>query len=281
MGSVTRGKTAANRLRRVDALIALLEEPLLRRADGEFASALFVDLGFGAEPTTTLESAERFRRIRPDLRVLGVEIDPDRVAAARPFEDDRTFFRLGGFNLPLEPGESVRLIRAFNVLRQYDEAEVAEAHHLLAASLLPGGLLIEGTSEPHGRHWVAHLLRASGGEELTAEALVFGTSFRADFDPAFFQPVLPKSLIHRVVPGEPIHAFLEGWKRAARATVGESAWGARRWFIAAADAMAAEGWDLDLQAPTPRARLLAVAFARPVLNRTQALDPASQFLRER
>jgi len=247
VGSATRGKTAANRLRRVDALIALLEEPLLRRSDGEFARAFFVDLGFGAEPTTTLESATRLRRIRPDLRVLGVEIDPERVAAAKPFEDALTLFRLGGFNLPLEAGESVRLIRAFNVLRQYDEQEVLEAHRLLGETLLPGGLLVEGTSEPHGRHWVAHLLRRGETPALRMEGLVFGTSFRAGFDPAAFQPVLPKSLIHRVVPGEPIHAFFEDWKRAARDTVGMSSQGAKRWFIAAADRLSEAGWKLDLR----------------------------------
>jgi hypothetical protein len=247
VGSATRGKTAANRLRRIDALISLLEEPLLRRSDGEFARARFVDLGYGAEPTTTLETAARLRRIRPDLRVLGVEIDPVRVAAARPFEDERTSFRLGGFNLPLESGESVRLIRAFNVLRQYDEAEVAEAHDLLAAALLPGGLLVEGTSEPHGRHWVAQLLRKLEAGGLRSEALVFGTSFRAGFDPAAFQPVLPKSLIHRVVPGEPVFDFFEDWKRAARDTVGEKSWGARRWFIAAADRLGELGWNVDLR----------------------------------
>ena len=247
VGTATRGKTAANRLRRVDALIALLEEPLLRRCDGEFARACFVDLGFGAEPTTTLESAARLRRIRPDLRVLGVEIDPGRVEAAKPFEDALTVFRLGGFNLPLEAGESVRLIRAFNVLRQYDEKEVIEAHRLLGGALLPGGLLVEGTSEPQGRHWVAHLLRREETPSLRAEALVFGTSFRAGFDPAAFQPVLPKSLIHRVVPGERIHAFFEDWKRAARDTVGESSWGAKRWFVAAADRLSESGWKLDLR----------------------------------
>lgn len=245
VGAATRGKTAANRLRRIDALIALLEEPLLRRRSGDFARACFVDLGYGAEPTTTLESAARFRRIRPDLRVIGVEIDPERVAAAKPFEDALTSFRLGGFNLPLQAGECVRLIRAFNVLRQYDETEVAEAHGFLAAALLPGGLLVEGTSEPHGRHWVAELLRKRAEGGLRSEALVFGTSFRAGFDPAAFQPVLPKSLIHRVVPGEPVFAFFEDWKRAARDTVGEKSWGAKRWFVAAADRLAGLGWSVD------------------------------------
>ena len=244
MGRSTRGKTAANRLRRVDALVLLHDEPLLRREDGAFRDALFVDLGFGAEPTTTLESARRFRRVNPRLPVLGVEIDPERVAAARPHAEERTQFRLGGFELPLVEGETVRLIRAFNVLRQYDEPEVAEAHELLARRLLPGGLLVEGTSEPHGRHWVAHLLRRHE-EGLRPEALCFGTSFRAGFDPAAFRPVLPKSLIHRVVEGEPIHAFFEDWKRAAAETAGESTWGAKRWFAAAAERLLERGWRID------------------------------------
>lgn len=244
LGRPTRGKTAANRLRRVDALVLLHDEALLRRSEGAWHEALFVDLGFGDEPTTTLESARRFRRVNPHLPVLGVEIDPERVEAARPHEDERTHFRLGGFELPLLEEETVRLVRAFNVLRQYDAREVAEAHELLARSLLPGGLLLEGTSEPHGRHWVAHLLRR-GEHALAHEALCFGTSFRAGFDPAAFQPVLPKSLIHRVVEGEAVHAFFEAWKQAARESSGESTWGARRWFAAAAERLVEQGWRLD------------------------------------
>ncbi|MEZ4769306.1 MAG: class I SAM-dependent methyltransferase [Caldilineales bacterium] len=97
------------------------------------------------------------------MKVLGVEIDPERVATARPYADERTAFRLGGFNLPLRPGETVRCIRAFNVLRQYEEADVAAAYDLMARSLLPGGLLIEGTSEPYGRLWVANVARRREG----------------------------------------------------------------------------------------------------------------------
>ena len=36
--------------------------------------------------------------------------------------------KMSGFNLPLRPGESVRLIRAFNVLRQYQERDFAPAY---------------------------------------------------------------------------------------------------------------------------------------------------------
>ena len=155
-GQVTRGKTARNRLRQVDHFMLRYDPGLLTRVDGDFADALFVDLGYGAEAVTTLESAERFRRLNPGLKVLGVEIDPQRVAAALPFADSRTFFRLGGFNLPLQPGETVRLIRAFNVLRQYEEHEVASAWEQMARGVLPGGLLIEGTSNPTGAIWAAN-----------------------------------------------------------------------------------------------------------------------------
>jgi len=162
-GQPTRGKTAANRLRRVDIFASLSDPALLKRQDGAFARALFVDLGCGAEPTTTLESAERFRRLNPSLPVLGAEIDPLRVAAAEPLADGLTAFRLGGFDLPLAAGESLRMVRAFNVLRQYDEREFAPAYARLAQYVLPGGLMIEGTSDPYGRlTWPAARVNLGG-----------------------------------------------------------------------------------------------------------------------
>src|SRR5688500_528286 len=158
-GQPTRGKTASNRLRRVDNFLLLYEPSLLTRTDGPFARALFVDLGYGFDARTTLESADRFRRLNPDLPILGVEIDKERVEAALPYADEKTFFRLGGFNLPLKDGEQVRLIRAFNVLRQYEEKDFAPAYERLARYVPPGGLMIEGTSTPYGQIWVANLAR--------------------------------------------------------------------------------------------------------------------------
>src|SRR5512146_1189674 len=158
-GQPTRGKTAANRLRRVDNFLLLYEPSLLTRTDDLFARALFVDLGYGFDPRTTLESATRFRRLNPDLPILGVEIEKERVESALPYADDKTFFRLGGFNLPLKEGEHVRLIRAFNVLRQYDEKDFAPAYERLAQYVLPGGLMVEGTSTPYGQVWCANLAR--------------------------------------------------------------------------------------------------------------------------
>jgi len=248
-GQPTRGKTAANRLRRVDHFLLLYDAPLIRRNDGAYAGAFFVDLGYGAEPSTTLESAVRLRRANPQLRVLGVEIDPARVGAAQLYSDSTTCFRLGGFNLPLVAAqdERVRVVRAFNVLRQYDEGAVAAAYAELAHYILPGGLLIEGTSDPHGRLWVANVLRRQAAATWAAEALVFSTNFRPPFAPADFQAVLPKNYIHRMSPGEPIHALLEMWKAAAQRTSSERVWGERRWFLAAARALRASGARVDIR----------------------------------
>ncbi|HET59219.1 MAG TPA: class I SAM-dependent methyltransferase, partial [Chloroflexi bacterium] len=153
-GVITRGKTAHNRLRRVDTFVLLYARECLTSPD-----ALFVDLGYGEEAITTLESAQRFRKVNGRLPVVGVEIDPGRVAAGKPFEDEQTSFRLGGFNLPLREGECPTVIRAFNVLRQYNQSDVMPAWQTLAASMADGGLLIEGTSDPFGRIWTANLIQ--------------------------------------------------------------------------------------------------------------------------
>jgi hypothetical protein len=253
-GQPTRGKTARNRLRRVDSFLLAYDPGLLSRTDGPFEKAFFVDLGYGQEPITTLESAKRMRQVNPGLFVLGVEIDRDRVASAQPYADARTFFRLGGFNLPLQAWpdgtpESVRLVRAFNVLRQYDEAAVTEAYRHMLDKILPGGLLVEGTSNPFGSVWVANLTRkpVDGSAAWRSEALVFGTNFRTGFDPGQFQAVLPKNQIHRVVPGEPIHGFFQAWKQAALDASPMRVWGERQWFVASAQNLARRGYRVNLR----------------------------------
>jgi len=185
--------------------------------------------------------------VNPDLPILGVEIDQERVDAALPFADDKTFFRLGGFNLPLLENESVRLMRAFNVLRQYEEKDFAPAYERLARYVLPGGLMIEGTSNPFGSIWAANAARKMEDGSWKMEALVFSTSFRSGFDAEEFQTVLPKNLIHRVIPGELIYDFFEAWKRAAAETVAAKVYGTRQWFGAAARSLARRGYKVNLQ----------------------------------
>ena len=284
-GQPTRGKTASNRLRRVDNFILLYEPSLLTRTDGLFSDSMFVDLGYGFDARTTLESAARFRRVNPDLKILGVEIEAERVENALPFVDEKTFFRLGGFNLPLKENERVRLLRAFNVLRQYEEKDFAPAYERLAQYVLPGGLMIEGTSNPFGSIWVANLVRKTNPSNVTPpkehrggvkeplgdrrvsnnnehrsfaplrmtstkwhfEALVFSTNLRLGFDVEEFQTVLPKNLIHHMVEGEPIHDFFEAWKASAAETSAMKTFGARQWFIHAAEALAKRGYKVNLQ----------------------------------
>ena len=246
-GIPTRGKTASNRLRRVDNFVLLYEPSLLTRTDGRFPDSMFVDLGYGFDARTTLESASRFRGVNPGLKILGVEIEKDRVDAALPFADEKTFFRLGGFNLPLKEGETVRLIRAFNVLRQYEEKDFAPAYDRLSHYVLPGGMMIEGTSNPFGSIWSANVARKMENGSWKMEALVFSTNFRLGFDVEEFQTILPKNYIHHVVNGEPIHGFFDAWKQSAAEMAAMKTYGAKQWFIASGERLAARGYAVESQ----------------------------------
>jgi len=240
-GVITRGKTARNRLRRVDTFVLLYARECLTESN-----AVFVDLGYGEEAITTLESAQRFRKVNTQLRVVGVEIDPDRVAAAKPFEDELTNFRLGGFNLPLNKREYPTVIRAFNVLRQYDESEVLPAWQTLGNAMADRGLLIEGTSDPFGRIWTANLIRKRTGE-LFYEGFLFSTNFRAGFSPELYQPYLTKNFIHQMQTGSAIDTFLRDWKTACKETIAMKTWGLRQWFQSSVEKLAERGYDLLLQ----------------------------------
>lgn len=248
-GHQTRGKTARNRLRRSDIFMMLTEGSLIRMQDPPGSRSFYVDLGYGFEPFTTLEAAERLRRLNPELPVLGVEIDPERVAMGKPFEDERTFFRLGGFNLPLQTGESARLIRAFNVLRQYEEAEWAEPVEQLGWQLIPGGMMLEGTSNPFGSVWTANVIRRSvtPPHPVLREGFLFSTNFHMGFEPDLFQPVLTKNYIHRMVPGEEIYDFTERWKAACRNQAPMRTYGLRSLFCAAAHELREAGYHIDLR----------------------------------
>lgn len=239
-GVITRGKTARNRLRRVDTFALQYAPELLKRPD-----CLYVDLGYGEEAFTTLESAARFRLLNPTLKVIGVEIDPERVERAKPFEDEHTHFRVGGFNIPLARGEQPSLIRAFNVLRQYEVEDVIPAWQVMGKSLANEGLLIEGTSNPNGRIWTANLIRKRGNE-LLYEGFLFSTNFKDGFSPEIFQPYLTKNFIHEIGSGSPIDRLMSAWKQASEQTVAMKTWGARQWFRATAQALAQRGYALSL-----------------------------------
>ncbi len=233
LGLPTRGTTNANRLRRVDRWILATQAPRLR----DCPRPLVVDLGYGASAVTTLELVERLSPEVDRLEVVGLEIDPARVAAVAADRDPpRVDFRVGGFELA---GLQPVLVRAFNVLRQYDEASAAQAWDTMRAALGPGGVIAEGTCDEWGRRsaWVA--LDADGPLTLTFAVRVadIGT-------PSDLAERLPKALIHHNVPGQPIHEFLRAFDGTWAAAAGLSTFGPRQRWVAAVEALADQGWPL-------------------------------------
>lgn len=244
LGRPTRGTTGTNRLRRNDRWIAA--SPAFRRAE----DALVIDLGYGASGVTAFELATRLQRVRPDAEVRGLEIDPVRVATATrqledvqagrtPFSPDlRVSFARGGFEVPLPSGRRPAVIRAMNVLRQYDEADVAGAWRTMATRLSADGLLVEGTCDEIGR--VASWIDVDSGSAPRR----FTISLRlADLEhPSIVAERLPKALIHRNIPGERVHSLLVSldreWDRAAPL----STFGATQRFLAAVTALRDQGW---------------------------------------
>ncbi|TCP52966.1 hypothetical protein EV191_10527 [Tamaricihabitans halophyticus] len=233
LGLPTRGTTNPNRLRRVDrwltgnrtVLAALRAEP----------SPLVVDLGYGSSPVTTVELADRLGKIQPAARFLGLELDAERVAAAKssarpPWLD----FRRGGFELA---GARPMLLRAFNVLRQYSEEDGARAWATMRDRLAPGGLLVEGTCDELGRRCAWVLLDQSGPKEFTI-------SCRPDDldQPSDVAERLPKCLIHRNTPGERVHELLSAldtcWAHAAN----QLPYGPRARWVEAVRLLAERGW---------------------------------------
>jgi hypothetical protein len=229
-GAVTRGTTNPNRLRRVDNFVAYRCRDLLAGA----SEPLVVDLGYGATPVTTVELRSRLAAaVRADVAVVGLEIDPVRVAEAQPSAAPPLLeFRAGGFELA---GLRPVVVRAMNVLRQYAEADVAAAWRAMTAT---GAFLIEGTCDELGRIATWACVDASGPRTLTLSARL------SDLDhPATFAERLPKALIHRNVPGEPVHELLRALGRAWEAAGGP--FGPLQRWLAAVQRMRDDGWPVQ------------------------------------
>ena len=224
---------------------------LLRRPD-----LLIVDLGFGDGPVTTIELAHRVRRVNPAARVVGLDISADRVAAAVAHSEPGLEFGVGGFELA---GHRPHLVRAFNVLRQYDANEVPDAWRCMQERLAPGGLVLDGTCDEAGRlaAWIA--LDAEGPRTLTL-------ALDPTEDPSAVATRLPKALIHRNIAGEPIHRLLaeldDGWQ--AHAALG--VFGARQRLAATGRELRSRGWPV-LDGPAQwRRGTLTIAWRALMVN---------------
>ena len=231
VGSVTRGTTGTNRLRRVDRWIAA--HPALRRAD----DPLVVVLGYGASATTPLELHQRLLRARPDVEVVGIEIEPERVRRAQLSARPGVSFRLGGFEVPLDGGRRPAVIRAFNVLRQYDESQVAASWALMTSRLQPGGVLVEGTCDEIGRvsSWVD--VDEEGPRTFTISLRLASLEL-----PSIVAERLPKALIHRNVAGERVHDLLVDLDRAWAVAAPLSVYGPVQRWVATVEGLSAGGW---------------------------------------
>jgi hypothetical protein len=234
VGNPTRGTTNPNRLRRVDRWLSGPQAWRLRNA----SDPLVVDLGYGASPTTAVELHTRLSPVRTDVDVVGVEIDSARVLTAKPLEKPGLSFRQGGFEIPL-PGRRPVLVRAFNVLRQYDEDSYAAHWDMVRGRLSADGLFVDGTCDEIGRRatWVA--IEASGPVSLSI-SLRFG-AFELPSDVA---ERLPKALIHRNVPGERIHAFLAAMDQAWLEASAVASFGNRQRWLRMCSILQDGGWPL-------------------------------------
>ena len=254
VGTITRGTTNPNRLRRVDRWLAGPQGWRLRRAEGV---PVVVDLGYGSSPVTAVELHDRLRRVRPDVQVVGIEIEPARVALGKVLEREGLSFRLGGFEVPLD-GRQATVVRAFNVLRQYDESEVHDAWATVRQRLTPDGILVDGTCDELGRRstWVA--VERSGPVSLSLSWRLRGMD-----SPSDIAERLPKALIHRNVDGEPVHSWLQSLDRAWAHAAHHASFGTRQRFLAAVESVRDDGWPV-LDGPA-RWRLGEVTVAWPAV----------------
>ncbi|NBR64571.1 MAG: class I SAM-dependent methyltransferase [Micrococcales bacterium] len=240
VGSITRGTTNPNRLRRVDRFIASL--PIIRRT----TSPIVIDLGYGATPTTAIEMLERLRKENINTKVVGIEIDRERVERAKPYETQNLLFGIGGFEVPLPKEitqDTVTVIRAMNVLRQYDETEVRAAWALMQSRLIPEGLIVEGTCDEIGRiaSWVT--LDVAGPKLFTISLRLRGLA-----KPSKVAERLPKALIHHNVPGEPIYQLLKDLDAAWANHAGLAIFSPAQRWVATCEDLKKQGWPINNEA---------------------------------
>ena len=259
LGHVTRGTTNPNRLRRFDRWYCRTQAARLRAA---VQPPLLVDLGYGRTPVTAVELLERAAVVRHDVTVVGVEIDPERVrlareAVRRPGLD----FVHAGFDLAPLGERRALLVRAFNVLRQYEEAEVPQAWRAMTARLAPGGIAVDGTCDELGRLACWVVLDADGPRRL-----VLGYRLAGLQRPGSVAARLPKALIHHNVAPQPVHTFLQALDAAWAHEAPLAAYGARQRFVASCRRLSADGWPLREDPTGWRQGLVEVAWS--------AVDPA-------
>lgn len=205
------------------------------------AKPIVVDLGFGASPITAVELLSRLNKVNVETHVVGIEIERERVERGLTIATDHLHFTHGGFETPLPANlpDKATVIRAFNVLRQYDESEVAAAWQMMQSRLSSDGFLIEGTCDEIGRlsSWIT--LNRNNPLSLTISLRLNGLEL-----PSKVAERLPKALIHHNLPGERIHEFLQALDGAWRTNAGLGSFGAAQRWVASCNQLVDTGWPL-------------------------------------
>jgi hypothetical protein len=103
--------------------------------------------------------------------------------------------------------------------------------------LAPEGVLVDGTCDELGRRsaWIA--VERSGPVSLSLSWRLRGLDRPSDIAER-----LPKSLIHRNVEGEPVHAWLQALDRAWVHAAQHASFGVRQRFLAAVESVRDDGW---------------------------------------
>ena len=190
---------------------------------------------------TTLELAARLRAVRPDVRVVGLEIHPERVGARRSEAASNSGSAASNW----------RACDRFWCARSTCCASITsttwrDAWTQMRTRLAPGGLIVDGTCDELGRRCCWVLLDDAGPVSLTLACDPFAIDRPSDLAER-----LPKVLIHHNVPGQPIHGLLTAADRAWAAAAGHGVFGPRVRWRAMLEALAADGYPVE----PPRRRL--------------------------
>lgn len=231
------GRSRPGRLHQLDAWIVEHAAPLLARRDGDWQRAWVVDVGVGDPPEPTLELHRALAQRWPDIGVLGVDIVPSYVSALAECAPPGLTARLGGASLPVGEGEAARLVRAVNLLRGAREHRVDEGLRALAAPLLPGGWLVEGSTDTPGDVGVFRILR-SDSHGLTPQFFLLTTTFERGFDPRLFTAWLPRGLGRHARPAPSLQARFDRWSRSVAQARESGFRQPRQTFVAAAEDLA-------------------------------------------
>jgi hypothetical protein len=200
-----RRKTRPGRLSALDALIDELEGPRVG------SGATVLDLGLGARPWTTLEWAERL--VPRGVTVWGVDHAEELVdRARRDHAAEGVRYAVSSFDLPVQ---GLAVVRAMNVLRDGGPQAVPAAHARMVASLVEGGVLVEGSCGPQGEVGCVHWVRKVNGRGHR-EAVVMWLDGARGTAPLLFRDRLPRDLREGLRHGHPVKQMLADWMAAYR-----------------------------------------------------------------